>query len=79
MARWVDLPDWRDGTAARLHRALEGAVWQTDRMTEIWQRVGMSPAQVVWHHQTPSALWQMLTRDASDAGKLEALIEVTNR
>ncbi|NGY66005.1 hypothetical protein G7043_44680 [Lentzea sp. NEAU-D13] len=74
MARWVDLPDWRDGTAARLHRALEHAVWQTDRMTEIWQRVGMSPAQVVWHHQTPSALWQMLTRDASDAGKLEALI-----
>ena len=73
MARWVDLPDWRDGTAALLHRALESAVWQTERITEIWHRIGMSPAQVVWQ-QSAAALWPTLTRDASEAGKLDALI-----
>lgn len=74
MARWVDLPDWRDGTAVLLHRTLASAIHHTSRMVEIWRRIGMSPAHVAWEHQTAAALWQTLTRDASDAGKLDALI-----
>ncbi|HEX8865357.1 MAG TPA: hypothetical protein VF821_06820 [Lentzea sp.] len=76
MARWVDRPDWRDGTAALLHGTLANSIYQVSQMTEIWQRIGMSPAHIVWHDQTAAALWPALTRDASDAGNLEALIRL---
>ncbi|MCC8247633.1 effector-associated domain EAD1-containing protein [Saccharothrix luteola] len=71
--RWVRSPDWHDATAQRLHRTLQAAMWQQPQLQEVWLVIGMPPAEVAWD-QPAASLWPTLTRDASDAGKLEHLI-----
>lgn len=73
MARWIDHPDWGDGTARLLHESLARAYWQLADMQEVWQAVGMDPAAVSWSG-TARSLWPALTRDAAGAGRLRELI-----
>lgn len=79
MTRWTTHPDWSDPTARLLHDALADAFWEKPDLKEIWQTIGMSPADIDWTG-TARMLWRALTRDAAAAGRLEALIgEVSRR
>ncbi len=74
MARWIHFPDWADGTARLLHNALNKAFYLRDDLIDICRSVGLPPHEVDWG-QPAAQLWQGLTRDCADAGRLEDLIE----
>lgn len=79
MTRWIAHPDWSDETAKGLHSAVADAFWDLKDLQDIWQSIGLSPADIEWSGK-PKLLWQALTRDAAASQKLEALIlEVRKR
>lgn len=73
MARWVDFPDWGDGIARLLHKTLAEEFTNTEENKEIWRGIGMPLGGIRWD-QASALLWPALTRDAAQAGKLDALI-----
>jgi hypothetical protein len=79
MTRWIRAPDWGDGTAERLHRALRNAFHRLADMENVWRAIGMDASTVVWCG-TAATVWPALTRDAAQVDRLEKLIlEVKQR
>ncbi|MGW4393827.1 hypothetical protein ACWEHA_00950 [Amycolatopsis nivea] len=75
MTRWIDAPKWHDATAHLLHKTLGDAYYRVDDLIEIYTTVGLPLQEIHWD-QKAGALWPVITRDCSDAGKLGELIEL---
>ena len=71
---WIKSPDWSDQTAGILHETLERAFYQKPDLIQIWEYIGMSPAQIDWDGSA-RVIWRTLTREAAIDGRLQSLIE----
>ncbi|MFE5564840.1 hypothetical protein ACFQ68_07610 [Amycolatopsis japonica] len=73
MVRWIDAPDWGDSTAHLLHTALNNALYESDKLLDVYRGIGLEPCDINWNQPT-AHLWPTITRDAAKVRRLERLI-----